>query len=149
MTTGGRCYSRAYALQKEKTWCERVKAWAGVQSGSEHGNRTHNSKAGIPYSMRTRHGSSDLEPPARSTHQGTPELSRWVKNLGRCKISVYPCKEGPPRYISSALRLCHRLSLACPFCFVPSQPQPRTSPPTGGNTQMHQSMMASRLARQK
>ena len=43
-----------------------------LSSGSEHGNRTHNSKAGIPYSMRNRHGSSDREPPARSTHQGTP-----------------------------------------------------------------------------
>ena len=43
-------------------------------AGSEHGNRTHNSKAGIPYSMRNRHGSSDREPPARSTHQGTPSF---------------------------------------------------------------------------
>ena len=38
--------------------------------GTANGNRTQNSKAGIPYSMRNRHGSSDREAPARSTHQG-------------------------------------------------------------------------------
>ena len=32
MTTGGRCYSRAYAQKKGETWCERARAWADVQS---------------------------------------------------------------------------------------------------------------------
>ena len=110
MTTGGRCYSRAYALQKGKTWCERARAWADVQS--RQCETRSMSCAGRPVSLscafvicggRCSQGKDlRLEPPSRvrcsapSHACAASVVEPATSDRGCAGIKVYQLKMVPP-----------------------------------------------------